>query len=90
MDVPVTPRKHSTVERGKPLERYVGQPFPTADQVLLCCFGLELTGERTFEQLRRALHDAGFDGPLARHIINTSRLLRRETNRTYRIIGLDA
>jgi hypothetical protein len=55
------------------------------DQVVPCCFGPELNGERTYEQLRQALHDAGFHGPLARHTINTSLLLRRSPNRSYRI-----
>ena len=67
------------------LQRYAGQPCPTADLVLLCCFGLELTGERSYEQLRQALHDAGFSGLLARHIITVSRCVHRTANGRYRL-----
>jgi hypothetical protein len=72
-----------------PLEQYAGQPIPTTDQVLLCCFGSELSGERTYRQLRRALLQAGFTGPLARHIINMSPCLRREAKGTYRLRELE-
>jgi len=85
MDRPDPPRDPSIAELKQPLQRYVGQPFPIMDQVVLCCFGLDLTGERTYQQLRQALHDAGFNGPLARHTINTSPLLRRSPNRSYQI-----
>ena len=68
----------------------VGQPFSTADQVVLCCFGLELTGERSAEDLRRALHKAGFNGPLARHTLHTSALLIRVGRSTYRIKSFEA
>jgi hypothetical protein len=85
MDIPDPPRDPSIAELKQPLQRYVGQPFPVIDQVVLCCFGPELNGERTYEQLRQALHDAGFNGPLARHTINTSRLLRRSPSGCYRI-----
>jgi len=90
MDIPDPPRDPSIAELKQPLQRYVGQPFPIMDQVVLCCFGLDLTGERTYQQLRQALHDAGFNGPLARHTINTSPLLRRSPNRSYQIQGFRA
>ena len=85
MEIPVPPREPTLVEPEDALQRYVGQPFSVADQVILCCFGFELTGERKYEQLRRALSHAGFNGPLARHTINTSPLLRHGPNRSYHL-----
>lgn len=67
------------------LERYLGQAFPEADQVLLCCFELDLSGTRTYTQLRQALLRAGFPGPLARHVISACPLLSRRVNGCYHI-----
>ena len=61
MDLPDPPRDPSIAKLKQPLQRYVGQPFPVIDQVVLCCFGPELNGERTYEQLRQALPDAGIN-----------------------------
>jgi len=85
---PFTPLANPTV-RSNALEQYAGQPIPTTDHVLLCCFGSELTGERTSRQLRRALLQAGFTGPLARHIINMSPCLSREAKSSYRLRELE-
>ena len=67
------------------LERYVGQPFSTADYVLLCCFGTELLGQRTYQELRQALIQSGFTGPLVRHLISVSPVVRRAADRCYSI-----
>ena len=67
------------------LERYVGQPFSTADYVLLCCFGTELIGQRTYQELHKALIQSGFTGPLVRHLIIVSPVVRRVANRCYSI-----
>ncbi len=59
--------------------------FPTSDHVLLCCFGPQLSGERTDRQLRHALCEAGFSAPLARHLIRVSPLLRRTSRGRHRL-----
>ena len=51
--------------------------FCSADLVLVCCFGLDLGRTRTHRELRAALRSAGYGGPLGRHLIHTSPLLRR-------------
>ena len=65
------------------LERYLEQPFPTADRILLCSFGPDLTGKRAHKELSIALHRAGFPSPLARHLIRVSPLLHRAPKRCY-------
>jgi hypothetical protein len=55
------------------------QHFPTSDQVLLCSFGGNLTGEQTTRQLRGALVAAGFLAQLTHHLIRVSPLLRRSS-----------
>jgi hypothetical protein len=65
------------------LERYLGQPFSTADYILLCCFGTELQGQRTHQELHQALIQSGFTGPLVRHLISVSPVVRRAANRGY-------
>ena len=69
------------------LERYLhSEPFATADQVLLCCFGLDReTSARSPAQLRAALMEAGFRATVARHLIRTSSILRRDANGRYRL-----
>ena len=89
MPWPFMPIADSNV-RPNALEQYVGQPIPTSDQVLLCCFGSELTGARSNHQLREALLQAGFTGPLARHVINMSPCLSRQANGTYRLRELES
>ena len=60
-----------------PLEHLAVEPFPSADLVLLCSFGADLTRTRTGQELRLALSSAGYGGPLGRHLILASPLLRR-------------
>jgi hypothetical protein len=71
--------------RGHSLAEYLDQPFPTSDHVLLCSFGLDLRGERTRQQLRAVLRSAGFPGPVTRHLIGISPLLRRGSKGRYRL-----
>lgn len=66
-------------KRVEPLEHLAAQPFPSADLALLCEFGPDLGRSRTPQQLRAALRMAGFSGPLGRHVLLTSPLLRRWT-----------
>ena len=88
MHWPFTPLANSNT-RPNALKQYAGQPIPTSDHVLLCCFGSELTGERTYRQLRRALLQAGFTGLLARHIITMSPCLSRDAKGAYRLRKLE-
>lgn len=63
-----------------------GEPrFPVADQVLLCSFGGDFTGEQTTRQLCDALVAAGFLPRTARHLIRASPLLRRSFKGWYRL-----
>ena len=58
------------------LERYqYGESFGTAEQVLLCCFGLNRDANRSAKQLREALTEAGFPAAAARHLVRDSALL---------------
>ena len=54
-----------------------GESFATAEQVLLCCFGLEQDAftTRTGKELRKALIGAGFHPAAARHLVRDSALL---------------
>jgi hypothetical protein len=49
----------------------------TAELVILCSFGDHLAGRLSGAQLRKALTQAGFRAPEARHIMRTSMLLER-------------
>jgi len=49
----------------------------SADLVLLCSFGPDLIRLRTARELCHALLQAGYRGPLGRHLILTSPLLQR-------------
>jgi len=89
MSRPFALDKNSTAQSDRPLANHARQPVPTADLVLLCCFGLELTSERTYEQLSQALHEAGFTGGLVRHSITNSPLLKRAAKRSYRLKKLE-
>ena len=60
-----------------PLEHLAVEPFPSADLVLLCSFGLDLDRTRTHQELRVALRSAGYGASLGRHLILTSPMLRR-------------
>jgi hypothetical protein len=61
------------------------QLVPTSDQILLCSFGLNLDGERTEDELCAQLRTAGFTAPAIRHLIRTSRLLRRDSAGCYHL-----
>jgi hypothetical protein len=76
------PRKGSA-GRVESLEHLAAQPFPSADLVLLCGFGPDLGRTRTRQELRAALRLAGFGGPLGRHLILTSLLLRRRAGNRF-------
>jgi hypothetical protein len=61
------------------------EPFGTSEQVLLCCFGLEQSTERSGAELRKALVEVGFRGSAAREIVRTSPLNRRSAQGSYRL-----
>jgi hypothetical protein len=63
--------------------------FPVDDQVLLGCFGLDVTGVRHRRQLRLALRRAGYPATLAAHLIRDSPLLVRKAGRRYRLRRCD-
>jgi hypothetical protein len=77
--------RNSTVKPEEALTRYVGQPFPTTDHILLCCFGTGLADQRTYRELRHVLIQAGFAGPVVRHLIGASPVVRRVAKGYYRI-----
>jgi hypothetical protein len=70
-------RRRGLVRWVEPLEHLAAEPFPSADLVLLCSFGPDLNRTRTHQELRLALRLAGYGGPLGRHLILASPLLRR-------------
>jgi hypothetical protein len=53
------------------------EPFGISEQVLLCCFGLDQSTERSGADLRKALVEVGFRGAAARAIVRSSPLTRR-------------
>jgi hypothetical protein len=61
------------------------EPFATSDQVLLCCFGLDQSTERSTAQLRKALVEVGFRAPAAREIIRMSPLIHRSSTGSYQL-----
>jgi hypothetical protein len=85
MTPPFRLHQNSTVASEEILRRYVGQPFPTADCILLCCFGTDPDGERTDAQLRQALIQTGFPGSLSRYLINVSSVIYRSAKGRYSI-----
>ena len=66
--------------RPDPLFRLAAEPSPAGDLVLLCAFGPDLARPRTHQELSRALLQAGYDGPLTRHLIATGPMLQRRGN----------
>jgi hypothetical protein len=85
------------MHRPTPAPNRIGQhlhsePFATADQVLLCCFGpdRETSGTRSHAELRTALVDAGFRAPAAHHLIRTTPLLCRAADGRYLLREFDA
>ena len=69
-------RRQGPGGRVEPVEYLAAEPFPSADLVLLCCFGPDLGRTRTHRELRAALRSAGYDGPLGRHLIHTRLRIR--------------
>jgi hypothetical protein len=61
------------------------EPFATSDQVLLCCFGLDQSTQRSSTQLRSALVEAGFTAPAAREIVRISPLIHRSYAGSYQL-----
>jgi hypothetical protein len=66
-------------------DRLDPQPFATSDHVLLCCFGLDLSAERSSSQLRKALIEAGFGLSEAREVLRGSPLVYRTSVGSYRL-----
>lgn len=66
-----------------PLDQLAADSFSSADLVLLCSFGPDLGRPRTERELRHALLQAGYRGPLGRHLILTSPLLQRRGGNRY-------
>ena len=75
----------SATDPAETLKRHLGEPFPTADYILLCSFGPEQRGLRTSHELRQALIRSGFTGPLVRHLISVSPVVRRASRSCYRL-----
>jgi hypothetical protein len=69
-------------------DRHIDDAFSAPDHVVLCSFGLDLTGERNGRQLGHALRAAGFPGPQVRHLIRASPLLCRTSKGRYRLRSL--
>lgn len=61
------------------------EPFGISEQVLLCCFGLDQSTERSGADLRKALVEVGFPGSAAREIVRNSPLTRRSAPGSYRL-----
>ena len=77
-----------TTRRGRravPQQNRHGESFATAEQVLLCGFGLDLDDSttRSAKQLREALTGAGFRPAAARHLVRDSALLRATADGHY-------
>ena len=71
------------------LDQPAATSSPIPDHVLLCCFGPELAGSRHRRHLCAALQQAGYQGPLAQHLIRVSPLLIGGTGRRYRLKRCD-
>jgi len=76
-----TPRVPEPVEqlRGKPEVSLTAEPLNTSEQVVLCCFGVDQSTERSSVQLCADLVKAGFTAPAARQIIRSSPLIHRSS-----------
>ena len=59
--------------------------FSTAEVVLLCCFGTDLSAEKSHQSLRAALLRAGLAPGAAGHLIRYSALLDRVSKGRYRL-----
>ncbi len=71
--------------RSVSLQQLAERPVPECDQILLCCFGLDLATTRDGKQLRLALNQAGYRSALARHLVRDSPLLVREPGYRFRL-----
>jgi len=80
------PRPRGSPARVEPLEHLAGEEFPSAELVLLCSFAPDLNRTRTNQELRLSLHLAGYGGPQSRHLIRTSRLLRRRPGNRFALL----
>ncbi len=69
-----------------PLEHFTEESFPSADLVLLCCFGPDLDRTLTHRELGLALRSAGYGGPLGRHLILTCPFLRRRPGNRFALL----
>ena len=76
-----TPRVSKTADqrREKPEASLTSEPFTTAEQVVLCCFGLDQSTELSSTQLREDLVKAGFPAAAARQIVRSCPLVRRSS-----------
>jgi hypothetical protein len=61
------------------------EAFGISEQVLLCCFGLDQSTERSGAELRMALVEVGFRGSAAREIVRTCPLTHRSAQGSYRL-----
>jgi hypothetical protein len=69
------PTRQSTEARQAPLHQLADHTASDADYVLLSCFGAALTDTRSRRELCLALHQAGYHGALAGHMVSNSPLL---------------
>jgi hypothetical protein len=86
------PGRDGRIPRPRPsIEDLGAEPFPTADHVLLCCFGVNWDPPATLAgwQLRLALVDAGFGAATARHLVRTSPLVGHIGRGRYRLREFD-
>ena len=68
---------HTGLQETQAQEWSAPEPFGISEQVLLCCFGLDQSTERSGADLRTALVEVGFPGSAAREIVRNSPLTRR-------------
>jgi hypothetical protein len=61
------------------------EPVSASEQVLLCCFGLDQSAERSSAQLRNSLVAVGFTSAAAREIVRTSPLVHRSSTGSYHL-----
>jgi hypothetical protein len=62
---------------GQPDAALTAEPFATAEQVVLCCFGVDQSTELSSAKLCMDLVEAGFPAAAARQIIRSSPLVHR-------------
>jgi hypothetical protein len=74
----------------KPEASLTSEPFTTAEQVVLCCFGLDQSTELTSSQLREDLVKAGFPAAAARQILRSCPLVHRSSTGLFGLRRLSA